>query len=70
MKKGAGLDTGPSPFLRRRCLSAVGDPLLDPGLHFLGYPRDATGTKPYPRGELADDFEPRDVCEAVGYAVD
>jgi len=68
--KGAGLDAGPSPLLRRRCLSAVGDPLFDPGLYFFGYPRDPTSAKRYPLGELASRFEPRDVRETVGDAID
>lgn len=49
-------------------MSAVGDPLLDPGVYFFSHPRDATSSEPYPFGELAGGFEPRDVREAVGDA--
>ena len=49
-------------------MSAVGDSLLDPGFHFFRDPRHSTGAKLYPLRELAGDFEPRDVREAVGDA--
>jgi hypothetical protein len=65
-KMSPGLDPGAPPFLRRRCLSAVGDPLLDPGFHFFHHPRHSAGPKPYPLGELAGGLKSRDMCEAVG----
>ena len=49
-------------------MSAVGDPLLDPGFHFFNDPRYSTGSEPYPLGELAGGFKSRDVREAVGDA--
>ena len=68
-KKSPGLDTGALTLLRRRCLSAVGDSLLDPGFYFLGHPRNPASSEPYPLGELAGYFEPRDVRKAVGHSV-
>ena len=48
--KGAWLGHQAPRPLRRRCLSAVSDPLLDPDLHFFSYPSHPTSSKPYPRG--------------------
>ena len=40
------------------------DALVYPGLHLFRQPRDPAGAEPYPLGELAGGFEPRDVREA------
>jgi len=57
------------PFEEENVL-AVADSLFDPGFHFFRDPRHSTGTKLYPLGEFAGDFEPRDVRETVGDTVD
>ena len=49
-------------------MSAVRDPLLDPGFHFIDDPGDPTGAEPHPWRELAGGFKSRDVREAVGDA--
>ena len=67
--KGAWVEPGPSP-LRRRCLSAVSDPLLDPAFHLFCYPRYSASSKPHPWRELAGGFESRDVSETVWNAID
>ena len=51
-------------------MSAVSDPLLDPGFDFFGYPGDSASSEPYPWRELAGAFKARDVSERVGYAID
>ncbi len=58
------MEPGPSP-LRRRCLSAVSDSLLDPVFHLFSYPRHPASSEPYPGRELAGGFESRDVSETV-----
>lgn len=63
------MEAGPLPFEEENELS-VADSLLDPGFHFLRDPRHPTGTELNPLGELAGDFEPRNVRGAVGYTVD
>ena len=50
-------------------MSAVGDPLLDPGFHFLRDPRHPASAQRYPLGKLAGGFKASDVREAVGNAV-
>ena len=62
--KGAWVEPGPSP-LRRRCLSAVSDSLLDPDFHLFSYPRHPASSEPYPGRELAGGFESRDVSKTV-----
>lgn len=56
--------------LRRGCLSAVSDPLLDPSLYLLRQPRHSASSKLHPFRELAGSFEARDVSEAVGDTID
>src|SRR5207253_11253652 len=68
--KGVWLDPDPSPFLRRRCLSAVGDPHFDPGFHLFYDPGDPASSELYPFRELAGRFEPRDVRRTVWDAED
>jgi hypothetical protein len=69
MQKSPGLDTGALPFEEENVL-AVADSLFDPSFHFFRDPRYSTGTKLYPLGELAGDFEPRNVRGTVGDTVD
>jgi hypothetical protein len=63
------LDTGALPFEEENVL-AVADSLFDPSFHFFRDPRYSTSTKLYPLGELAGDFEARNVRWAVGDTVD
>lgn len=51
-------------------MSAVSGSLLDPMLYLVGHPRHPASSKRYPLGELAASFEPRNVSEAVGNAID
>src|SRR5579864_3199644 len=58
---------GLHPKSRRRYRVALSDALVYPVLHFVGNPRDAALAQLYPLGEMACQFEARDVLERVRY---
>lgn len=61
----------PAPaLLRRKCAYSLRNSLANPGFYLFRQPGDATLPKLDPLREPPCYFEPRDMLEAVGYAID